>query len=66
VGSYKSAVTKHANRLELELQWQPRFHDHIIRDDQSYQKITEYIINNPANWQDDKFTVQENDKKRPT
>jgi putative transposase len=55
VGSYKSAVTKHANRLALEFQWQSRFHDHIIRDDESYQKITEYIISNPANWQEDKF-----------
>ena len=55
VGSYKSAVTKHANRLQYDFQWQSRFHDHIIRDDQSFQKISEYIINNPTNWQDDKF-----------
>ena len=55
LGSYKSAVTKDANRLGLEFQWQTRFHDHIIRDDQSYQKISKYIINNPANWRDDKF-----------
>ena len=55
VGSYKSAVTKHANRLGLVFQWQSRFHDHIIRDEQSFQKISEYIENNPTNWQDDKF-----------
>lgn len=55
VGSYKSAVTKHANRLELEFQWQPRFHDHIIRDEKSYQRISTYIMNNPAHWQEDKF-----------
>ena len=55
VGSYKSAVTKHANRLGLKFQWQPRFHDHIIRDDQSYQRISEYIMNNPTNWKEDKF-----------
>ena len=55
VGSYKSAVTKHANRLELEFQWQSRFHDHIIRDEKSFQRISEYIINNPVKWQEDSF-----------
>ena len=55
IGSYKSAVTKHANRLGFEFHWQTRFHDHIIRDDKSFQKITDYITNNPANWQEDKF-----------
>jgi hypothetical protein len=55
VGSYKSAVTKHAHRLGYEFQWQTRFYDHIIRDDTSFQKISNYIINNPVNWQEDKF-----------
>ena len=55
IRSYKSAVTKHVHRLGLEFQWQERFHDHIIRDDNSFQTITNYIINNPANWQADKF-----------
>jgi len=35
--------------------WQPNYHDHIIRDDQSYQRIKQYIINNPKKWDDDKF-----------
>jgi REP element-mobilizing transposase RayT len=53
IRSYKSAVTKYCNRLELPMEWQPRFHDHIIRNDESFQRITEYIINNPANWPGD-------------
>lgn len=53
--SYKSAVTFHANRLGLENGWQPRFHDHIIRDDGEYQRISDYIVSNPKNWKDDKF-----------
>ncbi len=53
--SYKSAVTKHANRLGYENGWQTRFHDHIIRDDAEYQRIADYIANNPGNWRDDKF-----------
>jgi len=55
IGSYKSAVTKHANRLGFENGWQSRFHDHIIRNDAEYQRISDYINNNPANWSDDKF-----------
>ncbi|HEX8269476.1 MAG TPA: transposase [Flavobacterium sp.] len=55
VRSYKSAVTRHAHRFGFEFQWQTRFHDHIIRDDRSFQKISEYIINNPSNWRGDKF-----------
>jgi len=55
IRSYKSAVTKHANRLGMANGWQPRFHDHIIRNDAEYQRISNYIINNPVNWKDDKF-----------
>jgi REP element-mobilizing transposase RayT len=50
VGSYKSAVTRHANRLGLEFAWQPRFHDHIIQNDAEYQRINDYIENNPLKW----------------
>ena len=33
--------------------WQSNYHDHIIRDEQEYNKIMEYIINNPLKWNDD-------------
>ncbi|MDO4704111.1 transposase [Tannerella sp.] len=55
IGSYKSAISKHAHRLGFDFAWQSRFYDHIIRDEQSYQNISEYIINNPLKWNDDKF-----------
>jgi putative transposase len=35
--------------------WQRNYWEHIIRDEQSYQRISEYIIKNPAKWADDKF-----------
>ncbi len=35
--------------------WQRNYYEHIIRNEQSYQLISEYIINNPAKWNDDKF-----------
>ena len=55
IGSYESAVSKHAHRLGYEFEWQSRFYDHIIRDDESYTRIADYIINNPKNWENDKF-----------
>jgi len=55
IRSYKSAVTKYANRLGLSHGWQTRFHDHIIRNDAEYQRISDYIVNNPGNWSDDRF-----------
>jgi len=55
IGSYKSAVTKHAHRLGYEFDWQDRFHDVIIRDEEAYIRIANYIKNNPAKWDEDKF-----------
>ena len=55
IGGYKSAVTKHARRLGYEFAWQPRFWDHIIRDEGEYGRIAQYIINNPKKWKNDKL-----------
>ena len=55
IRSYKSAITKHANRLGFEFAWQARFHDHFIRDVKSFDTISDYIINNAKNWKKDRF-----------
>ncbi|MEZ4918404.1 MAG: transposase [Saprospiraceae bacterium] len=55
IQSYKSAVTRYCNRLNLLCAWQPRFHDHIIRNEEAFLRISEYLKNNPANWQEDTF-----------
>jgi len=52
---FKSAVTKQARLIHAEFTWQSRYYDHIIRNEESFQHITEYIRNNPANWQTDQF-----------
>ena len=64
VGAYKSLVAngcldiyKSKNEIMGKL-WQRNYHEHIIRNEQSYQRITEYIINNPAKWTGDKFYNQ--------
>ncbi len=55
IGSYKSAVTKYAHKLGFDFAWQSRFYEHIIRNEKSLQKIQDYIINNPKNWENDKL-----------
>jgi REP element-mobilizing transposase RayT len=33
--------------------WQRNYYEHIIRNESSYQTIAHYIINNPAQWDND-------------
>ncbi|MCF8351217.1 MAG: hypothetical protein K9H15_08605, partial [Bacteroidales bacterium] len=35
--------------------WQRDYWDHIIRNQKSYERISEYIINNPKNWENDRL-----------
>lgn len=46
----KSAVTVYAKINKLDFQWQPRFHDHIIRTNTELIRIKKYIIENPQKW----------------
>ena len=55
VGSYKSAVSRHAHRLGCDFAWQSRFYDAIIRDNRALIRVQSYIGNNPKNWKEDKF-----------
>jgi len=60
VGRYKMKTAKEINiirHIEGVPLWQSRFHDHIIRNEKSYQTIADYIINNPKNWKEDKFYI---------
>ena len=52
---FKSAITSFAKENNIPFQWQARFHDHIIRNHEEYLRISDYILNNIANWKDDKF-----------
>jgi REP element-mobilizing transposase RayT len=38
--------------------WQRNYYEHIIRNEQSYQNISDYIIQNPENWTEDKFYIE--------
>ncbi|MBO7541827.1 MAG: hypothetical protein J6T33_09235 [Bacteroidales bacterium] len=35
--------------------WQSNYNDRIIRDYPEYQRISDYIVNNPMKWEDDEY-----------
>ncbi len=41
--------------------WQRNYYD-IIRDERAYENISNYIINNPTKWTEDKFHLKQNKK----
>jgi len=56
VGRIKSYTTKLWNEMygtKHEIFWQRSFHDHIIRSESDYQKIWQYIDENPMRWMED-------------
>ena len=53
VRGFKIGVTKFANEHHLSFAWQPRFHDHIIRNQYEMNSIGNYICNNVARWKED-------------
>jgi REP element-mobilizing transposase RayT len=52
---YKGRVAFESHQVDACFDWQPRFYDHIIRNEQEYLNISHYISNNPRNWREDKF-----------
>lgn len=59
IGSFKSVCTKHIHKIIPDFEWQTRFWDNIIKDDSSFYAISQYIINNPNTWEDDKLFGEE-------
>ena len=60
-GKFQQQTSKQINILRNtpgQKTWQPNYHDHVIRDEQEYLRIKQYIINNPAKWNDDTFNNQ--------
>ena len=56
VNQFKSVCTKRIRAAgHREFAWQPRFHDHIIRDERSLDEIRKYIRENPMKWELDRY-----------
>jgi putative transposase len=50
INQFKRICTIKTKTTGLDLIWQPRYYDHIIRSETELQIIRHYIKNNPSNW----------------
>ncbi|MBN8823014.1 MULTISPECIES: transposase [unclassified Spirosoma] len=55
IRGFKSGVTAYATTHQLPFCWQPRYHDRVIRNDSELKRIQQYIVDNPARWEQDRY-----------
>ena len=63
IGAFKSITTneyirnvKNNNWQSFDkCLWQRNYYEHVIRDEHDLNGIREYIINNPAQWEEDEY-----------
>jgi len=56
MAGFKSAVTKRINEYQNTPGrpfWQRNYYEHVIRDEDDYHRIIEYISTNPQRWLED-------------
>ena len=54
INAFKSLTSRHFG----ETMWQRSYYDRIIRNEEEYRKIWEYIDENPLNWETDKYFLK--------
>ncbi|MCX6745332.1 MAG: hypothetical protein NTX82_07485 [Candidatus Parcubacteria bacterium] len=54
VNAFKGGVTRRCHENNLDFHWQSNYYEHIIRDEDDYVRIKEYIFCNPGKWADDR------------
>jgi len=67
VGAFKSLSTNDYIENVKQNNWQPfeknlwqrNYYEHIIRNDESYYKISEYVQTNPLKWENDGYYEQD-------
>ncbi|MBE0652757.1 MAG: transposase [Bacteroidales bacterium] len=56
INQYKSSLKRWCNKNGfIFFQWQSRFYDHIVSNENSIDHIRNYIRSNPANWSSDEL-----------
>jgi REP element-mobilizing transposase RayT len=56
IGYFKYQTTK---EIDIPGFWQRSFHDRIIRDEDEYNRIWQYIDENPARWREDDDFIED-------
>jgi REP element-mobilizing transposase RayT len=66
IAGFKAAVTRRAReqlRNPAFQVWQPRFNDHVIREERDLEQIRYYIVNNPLQWHLDRHNPDHKPKE---
>lgn len=50
IRGYKASVKAYATKNDIEFAWQSRYHDRVIRNEEEYRNIQQYIYENPERW----------------
>ena len=62
IGLFKSGVSRKIHKIQPGMKvWQRSFHDHIIRNQQEYEKIWNYVKFNWQKWETDCFYQKHTD-----
>jgi len=54
INQFKRAVKIYCTENKINFSWQPRYFDRIIRNDDELNKIRQYILDNPLQWDIDR------------
>ena len=55
IRAYKAISTREIRRtVKADFRWQRNYYEHIIRNEESLNRIREYIVNNPIQWDVDR------------
>lgn len=57
IGGLKSGTSRRIHSFDRNFKWQRSFHDHLVRNQRSYNNITTYITENPQRWDADTFNM---------
>ena len=52
---FKSVSTRQGWKHGVKKLWQRSFFDHVIRCEEEYRRIWQYIDDNPAKWAEDEY-----------
>jgi REP element-mobilizing transposase RayT len=56
INQYKRICTIHIRKHGYVFEWQSRFHDHVIRNEDDLDRIRNYIRYNPFHWNEDRHS----------
>ena len=55
IRAYKAISTREIHRtVKADFSWQRNYYEHIVRNEESLNRIREYIVNNPIQWDFDR------------